>query len=242
LGFEINGSSYRDEAGWSVSGAGDIDGDGLDDLLVASPSTNNGNGHGEVQVIYGHAAAGAFVGTDANDTLVGTAGANTLIGAQGNDTINGNGGADSIHGGAGDDHIHVSDNTFFRVDGGSGSDTLHLDFGGAIDFGNLDGNAATSDRGKISNIETIDVNNGQNNALTLHLADVLDMDVRDADVGGKASLDNTLKIDGNSGDTLHLAASDSWSAADTSTLAGYAIYTHDAVKIAIDTHIAVTVS
>ncbi len=33
---------------------------------------------------------------------------------------------------------------------GSGMDTLHLDVAGAIDFGNIDGNAATGDRGKIS--------------------------------------------------------------------------------------------
>jgi Ca2+-binding RTX toxin-like protein len=238
----IAGHSLGDQLGWSVSGAGDIDGDGLDDLLVAAPGPEDGKNHGEVQVIYGQAAAGAIMGNDADNALNGTSAANVIIGAQGNDTIHGNGGADSIHGGSGDDQIHVSDNTFFRIDGGSGADTLHLDFAGTIDFGNLDGNAATSDRGKISNIETISVDNGDSNAMTLHLADVLDMDVRDTDVGGKASLDNVLKIDGNTGDTLHLSTADAWSAADTSTLAGYAIYTHDAVKIAIDTHIAVAVS
>jgi len=78
--------------------------------------------------------------------------------------------------------------------------------------------------------------------MTLHLADVLDINPQDQNVGGKASLDNTLKIDGNVGDTLHLFTSDGWSAADTSTLAGYAIYTHQAVHVAVDTDIAVTVS
>jgi hypothetical protein len=239
-GFVIDGHSLNDQAGWSVSGAGDIDGDGLDDLLVASPQAAGSNG--EVQVIYGKASASALVGTDYADTLNGTSAGNSLIGGHGSDTINGKGGADSVHGGSGDDHIHVSDRTFFRIDGGSGTDVLHLDYAGAIDFGNLDGNAATSDRGKITGIETIDVNNGQNNAMTLHLADVLDLDVRDTNVGGKASLDNVLTVNGNTGDTLHLAAAEGWGAADTSTLAGYAIYTVQHVQVAIDTHIAVTVN
>jgi hypothetical protein len=52
-----------------------------------------------------------------------------------------------------------------------------------------------------------------------------------------------LKIDGNAGDSLHLGASDGWSAtADTSSLAGYAIYTDHAVKVAVETTIAVTVN
>jgi Ca2+-binding RTX toxin-like protein len=240
-GFVISGHSNGDHTGWSVSGAGDIDGDGLDDLLVASPNAN-GNGYGEVQIIYGKASAGAIVGTDYGDTLNGTAAANIIIGGHGHDTIYGGGGADSIRGGSGDDQIHVSDRTFFRIDGGGGSDVLHLDFSGAIDFGNIDNNAATSDRGKISGIETIDVDNGSNNAMTLHLADVLDIDANDTNVGGVATLDNVLKIDGNAGDTLNLLTSDGWSGADTGTLAGYAIYTHANVKIAVDTDIAVSVS
>ncbi len=242
VGFVVSGHSLDDQAGWSVSGAGDIDGDGLDDLLVASPKSQNGLGHGEVQVIYGTPSASATMGTDNADALNGTSAANILIGSHGNDTINGNGGADSIHGGSGDDQIHVSDNKFFRVDGGSGTDALHLDYAGAIDFGNLDGNAATSDRGRISGIEVIDVNNGQNNAVTLHLADVLDMNVRDANLGGQASLDNALAITGNTGDTLHLSAADGWSAANLSTVPGYAVYTAQHVQVVVDTHIAVTVS
>ena len=91
-------------------------------------------------------------------------------------------------------------------------------------------------------IETIDVDNGQNNALTLHLADVLDIDANNTNVGEVATLDNVLKIDGNTGDTLHLLASESWGAADTSSLAGYAIYAHQNVKVAVDTDIVVTVS
>lgn len=231
----------------SVQRAGDINGDGFDDLVLGSYwnwVSHNPDIRGSDYVVFGGDFTGtvAHIGTAGGDAFSGSSAAESFVGGGGDDTLNGGGGADVFHGGAGNDHIHVSDHNFHLVDGGGGADTLHLDFAGAIDFGNLDGNAATSDRGKISNIETIDVTNGQNNALTLHLADVLDLDVRDTNVGGKASLDNTLKIDGNAGDTLHLSTADGWSAADTSTLAGYAIYTHQAVHVAVDTDIAVTVS
>jgi alpha-tubulin suppressor-like RCC1 family protein len=36
-GFVINGQCTSDSSGWSVAGAGDIDGDGLDDLIVGAP-------------------------------------------------------------------------------------------------------------------------------------------------------------------------------------------------------------
>jgi Ca2+-binding RTX toxin-like protein len=183
------------------------------------------------------------MGTDFKDTLNGAAKAETIIGAQGHDTINGGGGADSINGGSGNDQIHVSDNKFFRIDGGSGTDTFHLDFGGTIDLGNLDNNAATSDRGRISGIEVIDIANGQSNALVAHLADILDLEVRNANVGGKAALDNVLLIEGDAGDTLQLSTADGWGASpDTASLAGYAIYKVNLVRVAVDTDISVTLA
>jgi hypothetical protein len=55
-----------------------------------------------------------------------------------------------------------------------------------------------------------------------------------------ATLDNVLKFDGNAGDTLQLFASDGWSAANTGSLAGYAVYTHQNVRIAVDTDVVVS--
>ena len=165
-----------------------------------------------------------------------------MTGAQCNDIVNGNGGADAINGGQGNDEIHVADNKFFRIDGGTGVDTLHLDYAGAIDFGNLDGNVSTSDRNRIQNVEALDVDNGHANAITLHLADVLDLDATISDVGGVASLDNVLRIDGNAGDTLQMFNVDGWGAADTSSLTGYAVYSYQAVKVAIDLDIAVSMT
>ncbi|WP_205872726.1 Ig-like domain-containing protein [Limnohabitans planktonicus] len=53
-GFTIQGEKTQDWAGWTVSGAGDINGDGLADVLVAAPlSDRNGSNSGSVFVVYG---------------------------------------------------------------------------------------------------------------------------------------------------------------------------------------------
>jgi hypothetical protein len=242
-GLRIDGAASGDNA-WIVSAGGDVNGDGFDDIVIGAPyAHDNGNQTGLGYVIYGSNAqiVASHVGGTGDDTITGNAGAEVFIGGRGNDTLNGAGGADTFQGGAGNDHIHVTDRSFHVADGGSGTDTLHLDFAGAIDFGNLDANAATSDKGKIAGIEILDVTNGQANALTLHAADVIDLNVDNRDVGGIASLDNVLKIDGNTGDTLKLFSTDGWGAANGAILAGYNVYAEGAVKIAVDKDIAVTV-
>jgi hypothetical protein len=238
-GFRLDGIAPGDESGFSVAAAGDVNGDGYGDLVISALAANGG----ESYVVYGGNFTGSVMhlGTGGNDTLTGSAAAESFIGGGGNDTILGGGGGDTVENGAGDDQIHVADRTFRHIDGGGGSDTLHLDFAGAIDFGDLDGNAATSDRGKIIGIETISVDNGQNNALTLHLADLLDIDAGNQDIAGNPALDNVLKIDGNAGDTLHLAATEGWGAADTASLDGYSIFASQGVQVAIDTATAVTI-
>ena len=54
-GFVINGISATDESGFSVSSAGDINGDGVDDLLIGAPQgDSNGNSDaGESYVVFG---------------------------------------------------------------------------------------------------------------------------------------------------------------------------------------------
>ena len=56
-GFAINGASAGDNAGLSVSGAGDVNGDGLDDLIVGAHNADpNGNSAaGESSVVFGKA-------------------------------------------------------------------------------------------------------------------------------------------------------------------------------------------
>jgi hypothetical protein len=240
-GFAIAGAASYDGTGHDVSAA-DVNGDGFTDVLVG------GNGS---HVIYGGNITGAVshLGTTGDDTLTGTTADEVFVGGLGNDVLFGGGdpffeegSADAFQGAGGDDAIHVIGGNFKRVDGGTGSDTLHLDYQGFVDLGNIDRDAATADHTKIRNIETIDIDNGFFTDITVRLADVLEMDVQNSDVGGVASLDDVLKIDGDDGDTLSLDPADGWSAPDTATLAGYAIYAAGNVKIAVDQDITVAVA
>jgi VCBS repeat-containing protein len=53
-GFVINGIDEFDRSGFSVSGAGDINGDGIDDLIIGAPLTDaNGSNSGESYVVFG---------------------------------------------------------------------------------------------------------------------------------------------------------------------------------------------
>lgn len=54
-GFTINGIDQEDYAGFSVSGAGDVNGDGMDDIIIGAYKANpNGNSDaGETYVVFG---------------------------------------------------------------------------------------------------------------------------------------------------------------------------------------------
>src|SRR5262245_26772261 len=56
-GFEIDGAGQLDSAGWSVSSAGDVNGDGFDDIILsAQPHTAPNNSAGVSYVVFGHAS------------------------------------------------------------------------------------------------------------------------------------------------------------------------------------------
>ena len=55
-GFVIQGDAAGDSAGWSVSTAGDVNGDGFDDLIVGARFGDNGGiDAGEAYVVFGTA-------------------------------------------------------------------------------------------------------------------------------------------------------------------------------------------
>jgi Ca2+-binding RTX toxin-like protein len=236
-GFKLAAPNGSYGFGMTVASAGDINGDGFSDLTISDYSNH------ATYVLFGRdmATSVTYAGNEQSNSFNGKAAAENFVVGGGDDFLSGGGGADSFEAGQGNDQITVADKTFRHVDGGGGNDGLYLLFGGTIDFGNLDGNPATSDRGKISGIETIGFRGGPTDA-TLHLADVLDINPDNHNVNG-TSLDNVLTIDGKAGDTLHLFTADGWSAPDTSSMAGFSVYSSQGVHIAVDTaHIAVTMT
>ena len=58
-GFVLNGIDAGDNSGRSVSSAGDVNGDGVDDLLIGSYGDPNGNYSGESYVVFGGAGVGS---------------------------------------------------------------------------------------------------------------------------------------------------------------------------------------
>jgi hypothetical protein len=75
-GATFNGIGNWDYAGLSVSGAGDINGDSLDDFLIAAPSAGPGNtGRGQTYLVYGQPAgsplSGAFTLADVGGAVAG---------------------------------------------------------------------------------------------------------------------------------------------------------------------------
>src|SRR3982750_2514193 len=62
-GFVLQGDAAGDKAGFSVSAAGDFNGDGYDDFIVGAPLNDSGaSNSGAADLIYGH--AGGFSPVD----------------------------------------------------------------------------------------------------------------------------------------------------------------------------------
>jgi len=165
-GFRIEGVATYDNAGHSVSAAGDINGDGFDDLIIGARYADaNGTDSGAAYVVFGHRAQSAVdrIGTDldnringgiGDDTIAGLSGKDTLLGWEGDDTINGGDGNDTLDGGADSDHLSGGSgaDTFFAslgddvIAGGSGSDIINFQHitGGGVTV-NLSTGAVTPD-------------------------------------------------------------------------------------------------
>jgi hypothetical protein len=200
-GFVFNGfTAANDQTGNQVSAAGDVNGDGLADLLVAAANSDPSavTNAGRTYVIFGNTTgigSSTFVdqmGTTGNDTLSSTGG-QTLVAGAGDDTLNASG-ADVLYGGAGSDTFVVGSSTstalqsamgsggnalqLSRIDGGGGTDTLRLTGGASLDLTKVANAAGNSPLGgsRIDGIERVDLATDTTaNTLKLSLNDVLDM-------------------------------------------------------------------
>ena len=128
-GFTLDGANAGDQAGQTLSSAGDRNGDGYDELLVGAPSSGVGpsGDTGAVFLVQGGPTLGIALpvthpGSPNDDALEGTAAADVMHGhrgddqvaaGEGNDALKGGQGADVLLGGAGADALL----------GGTGRDT-----------------------------------------------------------------------------------------------------------------------
>jgi Ca2+-binding RTX toxin-like protein len=229
-GLRLIGVDANDFSGNSVSSAGDVNGDGFDDLIVgafAAESAGGADSEGESYVVFGGNFTGGvvFAGTNGADNLIGTAAAEIFVGGQANDTLVGNGGADAFQGGEGDDTMAVTSLDFFLVDGGRGTDTLRLDGAGlALDLTTLADNHTRS-------IEQIDITGNGSNTLTVSVLDVLNL----------SDESNQLLVDGDAGDTVERGAG--WTTGGTTAVDGqtYQVYAAGSASLLVDTDVVTTV-
>ena len=126
-GFAIRGINEYDFSGRSVSNGEDINGDGLDDLIIGASGAdpNGNNGAGESYVIFGveQSVPNKITGTPGNDTIDGTVNADQIHALAGNDSVRGLAGDDTINGDAGQDSL-FGNNGSDVINGGDGNDTL----------------------------------------------------------------------------------------------------------------------
>ena len=213
-----NGITTKGIAGRSVSSAGDVNGDGFDDLLIGAKDVDSGGvgGAGESHVYFGRDFSGVVThgGSDGPNTLTGTSAANVMIGGRGDDALSGRGGADVLRGGAGDDTLSVSDLDFRKIVGGNGEDTLQIDHISAFDFANIPDN-------RILGIERIDTQDGVPNLLKLNRLEVLNI----------SDESNRLVILHEANDTVDLGSG--WSQSGTEVVDGqtFTVWTQGQARV-----------
>jgi hypothetical protein len=169
-GYRLVAEATQDQAGWATARAGDVNGDGFADAVIAAPRHDGpaGSDAGRIYVVRGGNWSGALthLGLEGNDAITGTPGMDVIVAGAGDDEVHGEGGSDVIYGGAGDDRIGIRSGQFFRIDGGSGTDTL------AFEDGNVQLDLAVISDVALRNVEIVDITGTGNNVLRLGFRDL----------------------------------------------------------------------
>ncbi|RMG33499.1 MAG: hypothetical protein D6725_15525, partial [Planctomycetota bacterium] len=212
-GFKIAGDAPPDQAGRSLAGRADVNGDGLDDLLIGAPYAPHQNGidaaAGAAYLLFGNdygLLPAGTVGTPFDEQVGGTASAEQMIGNAGADTLSGGGGADALSGGVGHDVLEVADGSFLRVDGGPGEDALVLTGGGVeLDLRSVG-------RSAVQDVEIVDVRGSGANVLWLD----------DRRVVNLSSTSNRLTVLADADDVVHVG--NRWDNVDARMEGGRSFY------------------
>ncbi|WP_017292847.1 Calx-beta domain-containing protein [Geminocystis herdmanii] len=187
-GFLITGLPAS-QAGISLSGDGDVNGDGFSDFIIGAPGDNDNLSY----VIFGSDFNNTVTqtGTIGDDVMIGTATGESFIGGEGDDQIYTNGGIDVVYAGLGDDFVTVNDTYFRRLDGGAGIDVLRFE-----GYNKQDWDLTTLSPGnRLRNFEILVTEGYGANNLTLNSLTVTQL-----------SPTNTVTVVMDASDTLNLSA------------------------------------
>lgn len=217
--------------GASVSAAGDINGDGFDDLIVGAPNTGAANEGGST-IIYGGNYTGAVTqtgssGNDYNLQAINGAGQDVIVSGAGDDSIMGDGGMDVYRMGAGNDKVAISDANYLEIDGGSGEDELYLNGAFTLDL-SIDGR-----QNRIEGIEIFNMDNGLTNTLRLGLEDILQSDINEIVILGDNN--DTFEADFSSMNFTQVGHDQSM--VNEGTFGNFDVFSNGSVTILVDTNI-----
>ena len=187
-GFQITGLP-NSQAGISLSGGGDVNGDGFSDFIIGAP----GNSDNLTYTLFGSDFNNTVsqTGTIGDDVMQGSPTGESFLAGQGNDKIYTKGGIDVVYAGPGDDYVTVSDTNFRRLDGGTGTDLLAFE-----GYNGQDWDLTTLSPGsRLRNFEILVTEGYGANTLTLNSLTVTQL-----------SDNNTVTVAMDAQDTLNLSA------------------------------------